>query len=103
MAQTKISKPQASSDKKLYIAVIVCIVLVIASFVANILLIKYVFETLDTDYNRYVKQTQSYLREVNLRVQNDPKNEKEIERLNDINTNHRGLRQKYDTDKNIKI
>ena len=92
MAQSKISKPQASSDKKLYIAVIVCIVLVIASFVANILLIKYAFETLDTDYNRYVKQTQSYLREVNLRVQNDPKNGKEIEKLNDINTNHRGLR-----------
>ena len=92
MAQPKISKPQSSSDKKLYIAVIACIVLVIVSFVANILLIKYVFETLDTDYNRYVKQTQSYLREVNLRVQNDPKNEKEIKRLNDINTNHRGLR-----------
>lgn len=92
MAQPKTSKPQASSDKKLHIAVIVCIVLVIASFVANILLIKYAFETLDTDYNRYVKQTQSYLREVNLRVQNDPKNEKEIEKLNDINTNHRGLR-----------
>ena len=78
MAQPKISKPQSSSDKKLHIAVIVCIVLVIASFVANILLIKYVFDILDTDYNRYVKQTQSYLREVNLRVQNDPKNEKEI-------------------------
>lgn len=92
MAQPKLSKPQSSSDRKLYIAVIVCIVLVIASFVANILLIKYAFDTLDTDYNRYVKQTQSYLREVNLRVQNDPKNEKEIERLNDINTNHRGLR-----------
>lgn len=92
MAQTKISKPQSSSDKKLYIAVIVCIVLVIASFVANILLIKYAFDALDTDYHRYVEQTQSYLREVNLRVQNDPKNEKEIERLNDINTNHRGLR-----------
>ena len=92
MAQPKISKPQSSSDKKLYIAVIACIVLVIASFVANILLIKYAFDTLDTDYHRYVKQTQSYLREVNLRVQNDPKNEKEIERLKDINTNHRGLR-----------
>lgn len=92
MAQTKISKPQSSSDKKLYIAVIACIVLVIASFVANILLIKYTFDTLDTDYHRYIKQTQSYLREVNLRVQNDPKNEKEIEKLNDINTNHRGLR-----------
>ena len=39
MAQTKLSKPQSSSDKKLHIAVIVCIVLVIASFVANILLI----------------------------------------------------------------
>lgn len=92
MAQPKLSKPQASSDRKLYIAVIVCIILVIVSFVVNILLIKNAFDTLDTDYYRYIKQTQSYLREVNLRVQNDPKNEKEIEKLNDINTNHRGLR-----------
>ena len=83
MAQPKLSKPQSSSDKKLYIAVIVCIILVI---------VKIAFDTLDTDYHRYIKQTQSYLREVNLRVQNDPKNEKEIEKLNDINTNHRGLR-----------
>ena len=92
MAQPKLSKPQSNSDKKLSIAVIACIGLVIVSFVANILLIKNAFDTLDTDYHRYIKQTQSYLREVNLRVQNDPKNEKEIEKLNDINTNHRGLR-----------
>ena len=55
MAQPKLSKPQASSDKKPYIAVIACIVLVIASFVANILLIKYAFDALDTDYHRYVE------------------------------------------------
>ncbi len=89
MAQTKISKPQSSSDKKLHIAVIVCIVLVIASFIVNILLIRYSFEISNNEFHRHVNLVQSRLREVNLRVQNDPKNEKEIERLNDINTNHR--------------
>ena len=87
MAQPKLSKPQSSSDKKLYIAVIVCIILVMVSFVVNILLIKNAFDTLDTDYHRYIKQTQSYLREVNLRVQNDPKNEKEIEELSLLTRN----------------
>ena len=89
MAQPKLLKPQSSSDKKLYIAVIACIVLVIVSFVGNILLIRYSFEISNNEYHRHVNLVQSRLREVNLRVQNDPKNEKEIERLNDINTNHR--------------
>ncbi|MBB1503264.1 hypothetical protein HG471_000455 [Candidatus Saccharibacteria bacterium] len=89
MAQPKISKPQSSSDKKLHIAVIVCIVLVIVSFIGNILLIRYSFEISNNEFHRHVNLVQSRLREVNLRVQNDPKNEKEIERLNDINTNHR--------------
>ena len=83
MAQTKISKPQASSDKKLHIAVIVCIVLVIASFIGNILLIRYSFEISNNEFHRHVNLVQSRLREVNLRVQNDPKNEEEIEMLND--------------------
>lgn len=89
MAQIKISKPQSSSDKKLYIAVVVCIVLVIASFIVNILLIRYSFEISNNEFHRHVNLVQSRLREVNLRVQNDPKNEKKIERLNDIHTNHR--------------
>jgi len=83
MAQPKISKPQSSSDKKLYIAVIVCIVLVIASFIGNILLIRYSFEISNNEFHRHVNLVQSRLREVNLRVQNDPKNEEEIEMLND--------------------
>lgn len=83
MAQPKISKPQSSSDKKLYIAVIICIVLVIASFIGNILLIRYSFEISNNEFHRHVNLVQSRLREVNLRVQNDPKNEEEIEMLND--------------------
>ena len=83
MAQTKISKPQSSSDKKLHIVVIVCIVLVIASFIGNILLIRYSFEISNNEFHRHVNLVQSRLREVNLRVQNDPKNEEEIEMLND--------------------
>jgi len=83
MAQPKLSKPQSSSDKKLHIAVIVCIVLVIASFIGNILLIRYSFEISNNEFHRHVNLVQSRLREVNLRVQNDPKNEEEIEMLND--------------------
>ena len=83
MTQPKLSKPQSSSDKKLHIAVIVCIVLVIASFIGNILLIRYSFEISNNEFHRHVNLVQSRLREVNLRVQNDPKNEEEIEMLTD--------------------
>lgn len=83
------NKSQIKDDKRLFIAVIICIILVIASFIGNILIIDYSFSKLNVEYQKYFNQIQFRIREVNLRVQNDPKNEKEIEMLNEINENHR--------------
>lgn len=83
------NKSQIKDDKRLFIAVIICIILVIASFISNILIIDYSFGKLNVEYQKYFNQIQFRIREVNLRVQNDPKNEKEIEMLNNINENHR--------------
>lgn len=83
------NKSQIKDDKRLFIAVIICIILVIASFIGNILIIDYSFGKLNVEYQKYFNQIQFRIREVNLRVQNDSKNEKEIEMLNEINENHR--------------
>lgn len=83
------NKSQIKDDKRLFIAVIICIILVIASFIGNILIIDYSFGKLNVEYQKYFNQIQFRIREVNLRVQNNPKNEKEIEMLNEINENHR--------------
>ena len=83
------NKSQIKDDKRLFIAVIICIILVIISFIGNILIIDYSFGKLNVEYQKYFNQIQFRIREVNLRVQNDPKNEKEIEMLNNINENHR--------------
>ncbi len=83
------NKSQIKDDKRLFFAVIICIILVIASFIGNILIIDYSFGKLNVEYQKYFNQIQFRIREVNLRVQNDPKNEKEIEMLNEINENHR--------------
>lgn len=83
------NKSQIKDDKRLFIAVIICIILVIISFIGNILIIDYSFGKLNVEYQKYFNQIQFRIREVNLRVQNNPKNEKEIEMLNNINENHR--------------
>lgn len=83
------NKSQIKDDKRLFITVIICIILVVASFIGNILIIDYSFGKLNVEYQKYFNQIQFRIREVNLRVQNDPKNEKEIEMLNKINENHR--------------
>ena len=80
---------QIKDDKRHCIAVIICIILVIASFIGHILIIDYSFGKLNVEYQKYFNQIQFRIREVNLRVQNDPKNEKEMEMLNNINENHR--------------
>lgn len=89
MAQTKLSKPQSSSDKKLYIAVIACIVLVIVSFVANILMMEYAFNKLNFENQTSFHDLEYRIREVNLRLKNDPNNEKELKFLETKNIHYK--------------
>lgn len=83
MTQVKTSKSQSSSDNKLFIAVIICIGLVIAGFIGSFIMIDKSFVDTNIEYQRHFGRIQFRIREINLRLQNDPKNEEEIEMLND--------------------
>lgn len=83
MAQVKTSKSQSSSDNKLFIAVIICIGLVVAGFIGSFIMIDKSFVDANIEYQRHFGRIQFRIREINLRLQNDPKNEEEIEMLND--------------------
>jgi hypothetical protein len=83
MTQVKTSKSQSSSDNKLFIAVIICIGLVVAGFIGSFIMIDKSFVDANIEYQRHFGRIQFRIREINLRLQNDPKNEEEIEMLND--------------------
>ena len=83
MAQVKTSKSQSISDNKLFIAVIICIGLVVAGFIGSFIMIDKSFVDANIEYQRHFGRIQFRIREINLRLQNDPKNEEEIEMLND--------------------
>lgn len=83
MAQVKTSKSQSSSDNKLFIAVIICIGLVVVGFIGSFIMIDKSFVDANIEYQRHFGRIQFRIREINLRLQNDPKNEEEIEMLND--------------------
>lgn len=83
MAQVKTSKSQSSSDNKLFIAVIICIGLVVAGFIGSFIMIDKSFVDANIEYQRHFGRIQFRIREINLRLQNDSKNEEEIEMLND--------------------
>ena len=83
MAQVKTSKSQSSSDNKLFIAVIICIGLVVAGFIGSFIMIDKSFVDANIEYQRHFGRIQFRIREINLRLQNDPKDEEEIEMLND--------------------
>ena len=89
MAQVKTSKSQSSSDNKLFIAVIICIGLVVAGFIGSFIMIDKSFVDANIEYQRHFGRIQFRIREINLRLQNDPKNEEEIEMLNDTIENDR--------------
>lgn len=89
MAQVKTSKSQSSSDNKLFIAVIICIGLVVAGFIGSFIMIDKSFVDANIEYQRHFGRIQFRIREINLRLQNDPKNEEEIEMLNDTVENDR--------------
>lgn len=83
MTQVKTSKSQSSSNNKLFIAVIICIGLVVAGFIGSFIMIDKSFVDANIEYQRHFGRIQFRIREINLRLQNDPKNEEEIEMLND--------------------
>lgn len=83
MTQVKTSKSQSSSDNKLFIAVIICIGLVVAGFIGSFIMIDKSYVDANIEYQRHFGRIQFRIREINLRLQNDPKNEEEIEMLND--------------------
>ncbi len=83
MTQVKTSKSQSSSDNKLFIAVIICIGLVVAGFIGSFIMIDKSFVDANIEYQRHFGRIQFRIREINLRLQNDPKNGEEIEMLND--------------------
>ena len=83
MAQVKTSKSQSSTNNKLFIAVIICIGLVVAGFIGSFIMIDKSFVDANIEYQRHFGRIQFRIREINLRLQNDPKNEEEIEMLND--------------------
>ena len=83
MTQVKTSKSQSSSDNKLFIAVIICIGLVVAGFIGSFIMIDKSFVDANIEYQRHFGRIQFRIREINLRLQNEPKNEEEIEMLND--------------------
>ncbi len=89
MVQPKLSKPQSSSDKKLYVAVIACIVLVIVSFIGNILIIEYTINKLNFENQTSFHDLEYRIREVNLRLKNDPNNEKELKFLETKNIHYK--------------
>ena len=89
MTQVKTSKSQSSSDNKLFIAVIICIGLVVAGFIGSFIMIDKSFVDANIEYQRHFGRIQFRIREINLRLQNDPKNEEEIEMIKDTVENYK--------------
>ncbi len=88
MTQVKTSKFKTNSNSKLFVAVVICIVLVVAGFIGSYIMLVESYIKLNIDYQIHFNQIQFRVREINLRLQNDPKNREEIEMLNDIVENH---------------
>ena len=78
------SKGQSRDDKRLFIVGLICIFLVIAS-----LLLDYAFTKMSLENQSSFHDLQVRIREVNMRLQNDPKNEDEIKNLEEINRYYR--------------
>lgn len=83
MTQIKTSKFKTNSNNKLFVAVATCIVLVVAGFIGSYIMLRESYTKLNIDYQRHFNLIKFRVREINLRLQNDPKNEEEIEMLND--------------------
>lgn len=84
MTQIKTSKFKTNSNNKLFVAVATCIVLVVAGFIGSYIMLRESYTKLNIDYQRHFNLIKFRVREINLRLQNDPKNEEEIEMLNDM-------------------
>ena len=67
MTQIKTSKFKTNSNNKLFVAVVTCIVLVVAGFIGSYIMLRESYTKLNIDY----------------RLQNDPKDKEAIEMLND--------------------
>lgn len=83
MTQIKTSKFKTNSNSKLFIAVATCIVLVVAGFIGSYIMLRESYTKLNIDYQRHFTRIKFRIREINLRLQNDPKNKEVIEMLND--------------------
>ena len=83
------SKGQSRDDKRLFIVGLICIFLVIASFISSLLLLDYAFTKMSLENQSSFHDLQVRIREVNMRLQNDSKNEDEIKNLEEINRYYR--------------
>lgn len=83
MTQIKTSKFKTNSNNKLFVAVATCIVLVVAGFIGSYIMLRESYTKLNIDYQRHFNLIKFRVREINLRLQNDPKNKETIDALND--------------------
>lgn len=83
MTQIKTSKFKTNSNNKLFVAVATCIVLVVAGFIGSYIMLRESYTKLNIDYQRHFNLIKFRIREINLRLQNDPKNKEAIDALND--------------------
>lgn len=83
MTQIKTSKFKTNSNNKLFVAVATCIVLVVAGFIGSYIILRESYTKLNIDYQRHFNLIKFRVREINLRLQNDPKNKEAIDALND--------------------
>ena len=83
MTQIKTSKFKTNSNSKLFVAVVACIVLVVAGFIGSYIMLRESYTKLNIDYQRHFNLIKFRVREINLRLQNDPKNKEAIDALND--------------------
>ena len=83
MTQIKTSKFKTNSNNKLFVAVATCIVLVVAGFIGSYIMLRESYTKLNIDYQRHFNLIKFRVREINLRLQNDPKNKEAIDALND--------------------
>lgn len=88
MTQIKTSKFKTNSNNKLFVAVATCIVLVVAGFIGSYIMLRESYTKLNIDYQRHFNLIKFRVREINLRLQNDPKNKEAIDALNDTVENN---------------
>lgn len=88
MTQIKTSKFKTNSNNKLFVAVVTCIVLVVAGFIGSYIMLRESYTKLNIDYQRHFNLIKFRVREINLRLQNDPKNKEAIDALNDTVENN---------------